>query len=135
MPRKLAKESTQSLKKLGAKETINSGAISNFLGDGIISLYQEIIWGMYDKIMVEHKATQKKSFSVTKDILKKIVREAKYESALPVVQVQLIDENKQSDEYIIIRQSDFKDLINYIAFVQGKRDGLIGLLNRSDDRT
>jgi len=117
--RKLAKQTKKSLNELGAKEQINSGAIPSYTGDGIINLSYTIAWGLWDKVKIEHKATENKSFSVTKRILNKIISECNI-NELPVLQIQLIDKNKKSDEFIILRKKDFKTLLEWTEFLQSE---------------
>jgi len=117
--RKLAKQTKKSLNELGAKEQINSGAIPLYTGDGIINLSYTIAWGLWDKVKIEHKATENKSFSVTKRILNKIISECNI-NELPVLQIQLIDKNKKSDEFIILRKKDFKTLLEWTEFLQSE---------------
>jgi len=117
--RKLAKQTKKSLNDVRAKEQINSGAIPLYTGDGIINLSYTIAWGLWDKVKIEHKATENKSFSVTKRILNKIISECNI-NELPVLQIQLIDKNKKSDEFIILRKKDFKTLLEWTEFLQSE---------------
>ena len=113
--RKLAKETAKSVKGF-AKETINSGA-TNGDGDAIKKLKHTINWGMYDKIVVEVKATKNKSFSVKRGILSKIKQEAKT-NGMPVLQVVFVIDDKNTEEYVLLSKKDFVDIIDWCQFLQ-----------------
>lgn len=124
--RRLAKQTTKALKKMGAKEQINSGAGDN-KGDAIKKLDRFINYGMYNKFLIESKATDNVSFSLKLDTLKKIRKEAQQMScAMPIVQNIMIDKDKKQHEFITMFQSDFNDLIEWINDIwntetEGKR--------------
>lgn len=113
--RKLGKETTKSIKELGGKETINSGTYGD--GDGEIYLDNSLCWGMYNGISVESKMTEKMSFSVKRDILDKIRKEANRKAYLPVLLIGLLNRGKKNTEYIIIKKQDFMNILDWISYL------------------
>jgi hypothetical protein len=58
-----------------------------------------------DDLLIEHKWTGKKSFSLKADVLEKIVREAILESRMPVLGVSLNNKN-----YVLLIEDDFLEM-------------------------
>ena len=58
-----------------------------------------------DDLLIEHKWTGKKSFSLKSDVLKKIVREAILDGRVPVLGVHLDGEN-----YVILLEDDYLEM-------------------------
>jgi hypothetical protein len=56
-------------------------------------------------LLIEHKWTGKKSFSIKSDVLEKIVKEAILDGRLPVLGFSLNNEN-----YIILQEDDFLEI-------------------------
>ena len=56
-------------------------------------------------LLIEHKWTGKKSFSLKSDVLEKIVKGARLDGRLPVLGFSLNDEN-----YIILQEDDFLEI-------------------------
>lgn len=56
-------------------------------------------------LLIEHKWTGKKSFSIKSDVLEKIVKEAILDGRLPVFGFSLNNEN-----YIILQEDDFLEI-------------------------
>ncbi|CAB4153352.1 hypothetical protein UFOVP621_128 [uncultured Caudovirales phage] len=84
-------------KELGGKRTAASGAFWSRKGDV-----------RTDDLLIEHKWTGKKSFSVKSDVLEKIVMEAILDSRTPILGVHLNGEN-----YVLLTEYDFIELRNY----------------------
>ena len=61
-----------------------------------------------DDLLIEHKWTGKKSFSLKSDVLKKIVREAILDGRVPVLGVHLDGEN-----YVILLEDDYLETVSY----------------------
>jgi hypothetical protein len=114
MPRKLAKETTKSIQEMGAIETINSGSI--FLdGDATILFSHGINWGNYYRAVIESKLTETKSFRFTREVFDKLIKQAR--GALPVLLVGFVTSDKKKNEYIILRKSDFMDMVCWMDFL------------------
>lgn len=60
-------------------------------------------------LLIEHKWTGKKSFSVKSDVLEKIVTEALMESRTPVLGFSLNDNN-----YVILDENDFLTIREFL---------------------
>jgi len=58
-----------------------------------------------EDLLIEHKWTGKKSFSLKSDVLKKIVREAILDGRTPVLGVHLDGEN-----YVILLEDDYLEM-------------------------
>lgn len=81
-------------KKVGGSTNARSGGFWSRKGDV-----------RSDDLLIEHKYTGKKSFSVKTDVLEKIVREAILEGRMPVLGIHLNGEN-----YVILLEDDFLEL-------------------------
>jgi hypothetical protein len=81
-------------KAVGGKTTAASGAFWSRKGD-IRS----------DDLLIEHKWTGKKSFSVKSDVLEKIVTEAIIDSRMPVLGISLNNKN-----YVLLTEDDFLEM-------------------------
>ena len=81
-------------KKVGGSVNAASGAFWSRKGD-VRSV----------DLLIEHKFTGKKSFSVKSDVLKKIVREAILDGRMPVLGIHLEGEN-----YVILLEDDFLEM-------------------------
>lgn len=84
-------------KKLGGKRTAASGAFWSRKGDV-----------RTPDLLIEHKWTGKKSFSLKSDVLEKIVTEAILDGRIPVLGVHLNGEN-----YVLMLEDDFIELREY----------------------
>ena len=91
-------------KVLGGQRTAASGAFWSRKGDV-----------RTDRLLVEHKWTGKKSFTLKSDVLEKIVLEAILDSRTPVLGISLNNNN-----YVILQEEDFLELRNA---AQGELDG------------
>ena len=58
-----------------------------------------------DDLLIEHKWTGKKSFTIKSDVLKKITREAILDGRVPVLGIHLDVEN-----YVILLEDDYLEL-------------------------
>lgn len=85
-------------KKLGGSRTAASGAFWSRKGDV-----------RTQDLLIEHKWTGKKQFTVKSDVLKKIMREAILEGRTPVLGFHLDGEN-----YVILGEEDFLEIRNSI---------------------
>lgn len=81
-------------KKIGGSVNARSGGFWSRKGDV-----------RSDDLLIEHKYTGKKSFSVKADVLEKITREAILEGRMPVLGVHLNGEN-----YVILLEDDFLEI-------------------------
>jgi hypothetical protein len=81
-------------KTLGGKRTAASGAFWSRKGDV-----------RTEDLLIEHKWTGKKSFSIKSDVLKKIVLEAILDSRMPVLGIHLDGEN-----YVLLTEDDFIEI-------------------------
>ena len=81
-------------KKIGGKRNAASGALWSRKGDV-----------RSDDLLIEHKWTGKKQFTVKSDVIKKNVREAILEGRMPVIGVHLDGEN-----YVILLEDDFMEM-------------------------
>ena len=84
-------------KALGGKRTAASGAFWSRKGDV-----------RTNDLLIEHKWTGKKSFSVKSDVLEKIVTEAILDGRTPVLGVHL-----NGEDYVLLTEYDFIELRNY----------------------
>jgi hypothetical protein len=80
--------------KVGGSRNAASGALWSRKGDV-----------RSDDLLIEHKWTGKKSFSLKADVLEKIVREAILESRMPVLGVSLNNKN-----YVLLIEDDFLEM-------------------------
>lgn len=90
------------MKALGAKQTPGSGALVSAKSDGHDEQFQ-----------YENKATTKKSFSIKKDILKKIDKEALDVGRYPVLCVSFTDGTGRSlaeGDFVVITRDLFDSL-------------------------
>jgi hypothetical protein len=81
-------------KSLGGQRSAASGAFWSRKGDV-----------RADELLIEHKWTGKKSFSLKSDVLRKITLEAILEGRTPVLGVHLDGEN-----YVLLLEDDFIEL-------------------------
>lgn len=81
---------------LGGKRSAASGAFWSRKGDV-----------RTDDLLIEHKWTGKKSFTLKSDVLEKIVTEAILDSRTPILGISLNNKN-----YIIMEEEDFLQLRN-----------------------
>lgn len=84
-------------KKLGGNRTAASGAFWSRKGDV-----------RTDDLLIEHKWTGKKSFTIKSDVLEKIVTEAILDSRIPVLGIHLNGKN-----YVLLDENDFIELRDY----------------------
>jgi hypothetical protein len=85
-------------KKLDGKRTAGSGAFWSRKGDVRTA-----------ELLLEHKWTGKKSFTLKADVLEKIVNEAIMDSRKPVLGISLNNEN-----YVVILEDDFIEMLESI---------------------
>ena len=83
-------------KKLNGRLTVNSGATSVFDKADVAT----------EDFLIECKTTDKKSFSLKKDILKKVEKEANFKNKIPLLEVEI-----GHDKYIVCKESDFFAII------------------------
>lgn len=81
-------------KKIGGKRNAASGALWSRKGDV-----------RSDDLLIEHKWTGKKQFTVKSDVIKKNVREAILEGRMPVFGVHL-----DGEDYVILLEDDFIEM-------------------------
>lgn len=81
-------------KELGGQRVIASGAFWNRKGDV-----------RTDDVLLEHKWTGKKSFTLKSEVLEKIVNEAILDSRTPVLGISLNDNN-----YIVLTEDDYLEM-------------------------
>ena len=81
-------------KRIGGSRTAASGAYWQRKGDV-----------RSDDLLIEHKYTGKKSFSVKSDVLKKIMREAILDGRTPVLGIHL-----DGEDYVILTEHDFIEM-------------------------
>lgn len=107
MPRKLAKQTTKKLSEMAINESFESGRFGD--NDGILKIN---IAG-WDGFSVEAKFTEKKSFSINKDILLTCEQKAKRENKLPLWVIGMVGGNKNST-YVLLTQNDFNAILDVI---------------------
>lgn len=81
-------------KKIGGKRNAASGALWSRKGDV-----------RSDDLLIEHKWTGKKQFTVKSDVIKKNVREAILEGRMPVFGIHL-----DGEDYVILLEDDFMEM-------------------------
>jgi hypothetical protein len=81
-------------KAVGGKTTAASGAFWSRKGDV-----------RSDDLLIEHKWTGKKSFSLKAEVLEKIVTEAIIDSRMPVLGISLNNNN-----YVLLTEDDFLEM-------------------------
>jgi hypothetical protein len=81
-------------KKIGGTRNAASGALWARKGDV-----------RSDDLLIEHKWTGKKQFTIKSDVLKKNVREAILEGRMPVLGVHL-----DGEDYVILLENDFIEM-------------------------
>jgi hypothetical protein len=81
-------------KAVGGKTMAASGAFWSGKGDV-----------RSDDLLIEHKWTGKKSFSLKADVLEKIVTEAMIDSRMPVLGISLNNNN-----YVLLTEDDFLEM-------------------------
>ena len=81
-------------KAVGGKPTAASGAFWSRKGDV-----------RSDDLLIEHKWTGKKSFSLKSDVLEKIVTEAIIDSRMPILGISLNNNN-----YVLLTEDDFLEM-------------------------
>ena len=105
--RKLGNREKDILNWLGAKPTINSGAIFDD-ADGIRKLIYPVGFYAWDKLIIEVKATEKISYSVTDRLLEKVNKQATQLQGIPIIAV-----GTKRNSFVIVRTSDFTDLMDW----------------------
>ncbi len=96
MTKKWHKKERRDAKKFGGRITPRSGGLWGFKGDV-----------KSDKFLIESKHTDKKSFSVTQNLLKKLWEEGLMEQRIPILSVELGD----GKEFVCLDKNDFIELI------------------------
>lgn len=86
-------EERNSAKRIGGRCVPNSGAPTGMGGD---------ILGPQNEFLIEHKYTEGKSFRLTRDMLKKIEREAMQSNRNPALWLNF----ENGEQYIIVRLCD-----------------------------
>ena len=81
-------------KELGGQRVVASGAFWSRKGDVRMP-----------DVLLEHKWTGKKSFTLKSDVLEKIVNEAIVESRMPILGISLNNEN-----YIVMTEDDYLEM-------------------------
>ena len=81
-------------KRVGGKRTAASGAYWSRKGDV-----------RSDDLLIEHKYTGKKQFTVRSEVLKKIMREAILDGRTPVLGIHL-----DGEDYVILSENDFIEM-------------------------
>ena len=81
-------------KKIGGTRNAASGALWARKGDV-----------RSDDLLIEHKWTGKKQFTIKSDVLKKNVREAILEGRMPVLGIHL-----DGEDYVILLENDFLEM-------------------------
>jgi hypothetical protein len=104
MPRQLSDREKSFLKFLDAKPTINSGAT---FGDNDGTSYFQI--GDYDKISIEVKCTDKKSFSLKAETWKKAEREARRIDQMPIMGIDI-----SGERLVVMSANDFLAMVSYL---------------------
>lgn len=84
-------------KKLGGKRTAASGAFWSLKGDV-----------RTDDLLIEHKWTGKKQFTIKSDVLEKIITEAIMDGRMPILGVHL-----NGKDYVLLTEDDFIELREY----------------------
>ena len=91
------KKESKDAKSFGGKVTPKSGGFWAFAGDVVT-----------DKFLIDSKTTEKKSFSVTKKIWRKLYNEALKSRKIPILSLLLINE---SIELVVLDKNDFISLL------------------------
>jgi len=86
-------------KKMGGQRTAGSGAFWSRKGDVRTA-----------ELLIEHKWTGKKSFTLKSDVLEKIVNEAIMDSRKPVLGISLNNEN-----YVVLLEDDFIEMFEALG--------------------
>ena len=81
-------------KRIGGKRNAASGAYWQRKGDV-----------RSDDLLIEHKYTGKKSFSIKSEVLKKVMREAILDGRTPVLGIHL-----DGEDYVILTEHDFIEM-------------------------
>jgi len=81
-------------KELGGQRVVASGAFWSRKGDVRMP-----------DVLLEHKWTGKKSFTLKSEVLEKIVKEAILESRMPILGISLNNEN-----YVVLTENDYLEL-------------------------
>ena len=92
--KKSRKHEIRLAKRIGGKRNAASGAYWSRKGDV-----------RSDDLLIEHKYTGKKQFTVRSEVLKKIMREAILDGRTPVLGIHLDGEN-----YVILSENDFIEM-------------------------
>lgn len=116
MPRWLADREESFLELLNARLTVNSGATFSD-GDGVMH-YQV---GDYDRIGVEVKATDAKSYSLKKETWEKINREARRINLMPIMGIDI-----SGERLVVMDANDFMSMLSFI-------EGLLKSNNEKDE--
>lgn len=104
MPRLLEDREHQFIKILNAKPTINSGATFSD-GDAVM----KTVLGDYNKIGVEIKCTDAKSYSIKKETWQKIKKISQQHMQMPLLAVDIAGER-----LIVLDANDFMSMISFI---------------------
>jgi len=91
------KKETKDAKDFGGRKTPKSGGAWSFPGDVTT-----------DKFLIDSKLTERKSFTITCKIWKKIYNEALKSRKLPCLSISLINEDI---EIVVLDKNDFLELI------------------------
>ena len=86
-------------KKMNGQRTAGSGAFWSRKGDVRTA-----------ELLIEHKWTGKKSFTLKSDVLEKIVNEAIMDSRKPVLGISLNNEN-----YVVLLEDDFIEMFEALG--------------------
>ena len=92
--KKSRKHEIRLAKRIGGKRNAASGAYWSRKGDV-----------RSDDLLVEHKYTGKKQFTVRSEVLKKIMREAILDGRTPVLGIHL-----DGEDYVILSENDFIEM-------------------------
>jgi hypothetical protein len=104
MPRQLSDREKEFLEFLNARPTINSGAT---FGDNDGTAYFQV--GDYDKISIEVKCTDKKSFSLKKEIWQKTNKEARRIDQMPIMGIDI-----DGEKLVVMSANDFLAMVSYL---------------------
>lgn len=107
MPRKLAEREKRVARKMKAKQTVNSGV--NFQDGDARRVFAEEIGGYgYRGLMIENKSTDKKQFTLKRDVLDKAEIQAMPNRDLPVVVIDFGDK-----QFAVVGMDEFTDLVDF----------------------
>jgi hypothetical protein len=112
MKRKLSEREKSFLKLLNASPTINSGAT---FGDNDGVMYYQV--GDYDKLSVEVKCTDNKSFPLKKETWDKTEKEARRIDRMPLMAIDV-----QGTRLVVMSANDFMSIISYLEAIHYHSD-------------